>query len=74
MTTEKLSNSNILPHNPIKAAGLLDEVKRLKGDKTWIEFECECILAKHPDSQVVKQALTKITGKAKAKHSEHKPK
>ncbi len=70
MTTEKLTGSNILPHNPLKAAGLLDELKRLKGDKTWLQFECECILAKHPDSQVVKQALAKITGTVNAKQPE----
>ncbi|MFC2022388.1 hypothetical protein ACFLTR_04185 [Chloroflexota bacterium] len=70
MTIEKLPSSNILPHNPLNAAGLLDEVKRLKGDKTWLQVDCECILAKHPGSQVVKQALAQITGTANVKKIE----
>ena len=70
MTTEKLPSGNILPHNPLKTAGLIDEVKRLKGDKAWLQFECECILAKHPNNLVVKRVLDKITGKAKAKQSD----
>ncbi len=70
MTTKKLPGGNILPHNPLKTAGLLDEVKRLKGDKTWLQFDCECIMAKHPSNLVVKRVLDKIAGKAKTKQSE----
>lgn len=70
MTTKKLPGGNILPHNPLKAAGLLNEVKRLKGEKTWLQFDCECILAKHPNNLVVKRVLDKITGKPKTKWSE----
>ena len=70
MTTKKLPGGNILPQNPLKAAGLLDEVKRLRGDKTWLQFDCECIMAKHPNNLVAKRMLDKITGKTKAKQSE----
>ena len=65
MTTKKLPVGNILPHNPLKAAGLLDEVKRLKGNKTWLQFDCECILAQYPSNLVVKRVLDKIAGKTK---------
>lgn len=70
MTLKKLPGGNILPHNPLKAAGLLDEVKRLKGEKTWLQFDCECILAKYSNNPVVKRVLDKITGKPKTKRSE----
>jgi len=70
MTTEKLPNQ-VLPHNPLKAVGVLDEVNRLKGNRTWIQFELELLVDKYPDNAVLKGALGEVTGKVKT--SSHKP-
>jgi len=50
--------SNILQHNPLTNAGVFDEVKKLKGDKSWQQFDVECINANFPASKLFKKALT----------------
>jgi hypothetical protein len=41
-------------------------VKRLKGDKPWLQFELELLLVGYPDNAKFKEAVASITGKAKA--------
>lgn len=50
--------TNVLPHNPLDAKGLMNEVKTLKGDKGWLQWELECILAKYPGNKTLEAALT----------------
>jgi len=72
---EKLNQ--VLPHNPLKDAGLLDEVKRLKGDKPWLQFELELLTAKYPDNKKLSEALAGIKAKVEqpqAPKSKAKPK
>jgi hypothetical protein len=56
---------NLLPHNPLTAAGVLDELKKLRGDKPWIQFELELLCKQYPSNTTFKMALDKITAKAK---------
>lgn len=56
---------NILPHNPLTVAGVLDELKKLKGNKPWTQFELELLCKQYPDNATFKVALDKITSKAK---------
>jgi hypothetical protein len=56
---------NILPHNTLTAAGVLDELKKLKGDKPWVEFELELLCKQFPNNASFKAALDKIIGKTK---------
>ena len=67
MTTKKLPGGNILPHNPLKAARVLDEVKKLKGDTPWIQFELELLADRYPGNAVLKGALGDVTRKAKTR-------
>ncbi len=56
--------SNILPHNPLTAAGVLDELKKLKGNKPWVQFELELLCKQYPGNTSFRTALDKITAKA----------
>ena len=69
MTTKKLPGGNILPHNPLKAAKVLDEVKKLKGDTTWIQFELELLVDRYPGNAVLKGALGDVTSRPKGKQA-----
>lgn len=62
--------SNLLPHNPLNAAGVLEELKKLKGEKPWVQFELELLCAQYSDNATFKAAADKITGKAKAEQSD----
>ncbi len=64
MVKEKTGQSHLLPHNPLTAAGVLAELKRLKGSKAWLEFELELLAAKYPDNTIFKTALEQYTTKA----------
>ncbi|MFA5309222.1 MAG: hypothetical protein WC370_07040 [Dehalococcoidales bacterium] len=55
---------NLLPHNPLTAAGVLAELKRLKGNRAWLEFELELLAAKYPDNTIFRTALEHYTTKA----------
>ena len=59
-------SGNILPHNSLTAAGVLDELKKLKGDKPWIYFEPELLTAQYPDNTIFKAALKQYTTKTAA--------
>jgi len=58
MTTQ--TPSNLLPHNPLNAAGVLEELKKLKGEKSWVQFELEILCAQYPDNTVFTEALAKV--------------
>jgi len=52
--------SNVLPHNPLTTAGVLDELKTLKGEKPWILFELELLCKQYPNNTKFKEALEKL--------------
>jgi hypothetical protein len=68
----KGTNSYNLPNNPLTAAGVFDELKRLKGDKAWLEFELELLTAQYPDNKVLCRRSGKVPGQCKPIHS-HRP-
>ena len=63
MVDAKSEPSNILPHNPLTNVGVLGELKKLKGDKPWIQFELELLCTQFPTNASFKMALEKITSK-----------
>ncbi len=63
MVEAKRELGNILPHNPLTASGVLDELKKLRGDKPWIRFELELLCKQYPGNSTFKTALEKITAK-----------
>ena len=56
--------TNVLPHNPLTKKGLMEEVKKLKGEgKPWLQFDLECILAKYPGNKKLAAVLAEVTAK-----------
>lgn len=55
-----------LPHNPLTAAGVIEEAKRLKGEKPWLQWELELLTAQYPDNTTFKAALEQYGAKATA--------
>lgn len=46
MAKETTTNTNMLPHNPLKTTGLFDAFKTLRGeDMKWLEFDLRCAVA-----------------------------
>lgn len=66
MVKAKREHSYLLPHNPLTAAGVLAELKRLKGDKAWLEFELELVTGQYPDNAIFRAALEQYRAKAAA--------
>jgi hypothetical protein len=65
MVEAKKEPGNILPHNPLTAAGVLAELKKLRGEKSWVQFELELLCKQYPGNTTFKTALDKITTKSK---------
>ena len=42
----------------------MDELKRVKGDKTWPQWELEMLTAQYPDNATFKAALEQYNAKA----------
>jgi cobalamin biosynthesis Mg chelatase CobN len=55
MPKETTINTNMLPHNPLKAAALFEAFKKLRGEMKWLEFDLRCGIA-YADAN-------KVTGK-----------
>jgi hypothetical protein len=66
MEKAKREPGYVLPHNPLTAAGVLDEIKQLKGNKTWLQWELELLTAQYPDNTTFKAALEQYRAKAAA--------
>lgn len=69
MNTKRLLGGNILPHNPLKTARVLDEVRKLKGDTIWTQFELELLVDRYPGNALLKRVLGDVTSKAKGKQA-----
>ena len=65
MAETKRELGNFLPHNPLVASGVLSELKKLRGDKPWIQFELELLCKQYPSNTTFEKALEKINAKAK---------
>jgi hypothetical protein len=74
MVEAKRELGNMLPHNPLTVAGALAELKKLKGDKPWIQFELELLCKQYPGNATFKTALEKITAKANPATPQPSPK
>jgi hypothetical protein len=69
-----LGNTNVLPHNPIKAEHkpfghmeIFNHVKDLKGEETgWYEFDLVTLLTRFPDDKMLKQAYADVVAAKKA--------
>ncbi len=65
MVKTKRAPSYILPHNPLGVT-IIEELKRLKGEKAWLQWELELLTAQYPDNTILKAALEQYTTKAVA--------
>ncbi len=65
MAKTKKAPSYLLPHNPL-AQDIIEELKRLKGDKPWLKFELEMLTARYPDNTIFKTALERCEAKVAA--------
>jgi hypothetical protein len=64
MAETKREPGNFLPHNPLKVSGVLEELKKLRGEKPWIQFELELLCKQYPSNTIFKTALERINAKA----------